>query len=190
MIILASKSPRRRELMEKMGYEFTVCVRETDETLSADVHPKDGVEILSVRKAMAVVGEFSPTDFIIASDTLVEIDGQPLGKPRDEADALSMLMRLSGNAHRVHSGVAVLHNGRVFSGSDTSTVLFRKFDEGEAREYVKTGEPMDKAGAYGIQGLGSALVDSVFGEMDTIIGLPCRLVRELMEKSDVRPLGE
>ncbi len=180
MIILASKSPRRRELLAAMGYEFKIITKKNDESLPEAVHPKDGVELLSVRKALAVADGFSEDDYIIASDTLVEIDGEPLGKPADEADALRMLMRLSGNPHRVHSGVAVIHNKKIYSGSDTSTVIFRAFDESEALAYIATGEPMDKAGAYGIQGLGGALVESVEGEIDTIVGLPCKLVEKLM----------
>ena len=184
MIILASKSPRRRELLSALGYDFEIHTKETDEGLPEGMHPKVGVEILSVRKAMAVLCDFCDSDYIIASDTLVEIDGEPLGKPIDEADAVRMLMRLSGNPHRVHSGVAVLHNGKIYSGSDTSTVIFRPFDESEAHAYVMTGEPMDKAGAYGIQGLGGRLVDKVEGEIDTIVGLPCKLLKKLMAEAE------
>ena len=182
MIVLASKSPRRKELLESMGYKFEIKVSEVDETLEKNVHPRQGVEILARRKAEAVAPLSNADDVIIASDTLVELDGAPLGKPRDKREALKMLMSLSGRSHNVHTGVAVMSGNRIISAVDTSTVYFRPFDEIEALEYVKTGEPMDKAGAYGIQGLGAKLVDRYIGEIDTIIGLPRKCVKSLMKR--------
>lgn len=179
--ILASRSPRRKELLSKIIDDFEIITRETDETLPDGIHPKEGVEILSVRKGKAVADELPPDFVIISSDTLVELDGVPLGKPASAEDAVSMLLSLSGKAHNVHTGVAIHYGGKVFSGSDTSRVTFKKFNESEAREYVSTGEPMDKAGAYAIQGIGARLVDKYEGDFDTIVGLSLRLTKKLID---------
>ncbi|MBO7304896.1 MAG: septum formation protein Maf [Clostridia bacterium] len=182
-IILASQSPRRKELLSRLYPEFEITVSAADEELPAGVHPREGVEILARRKGAAVLGMAHPCDVIISSDTLVELDGVPLGKPRDEEDAVRMLMSLSGKAHHVHTGVAVHHGGRVVSGVDTATVTFKPFSEREAREYVKTGEPMDKAGSYAIQGIGGALVSKFEGEFEVIVGLGLNLTKRLVESA-------
>lgn len=179
-VILASKSPRRRELLKKLFSDFEIITKDTDESTPDGVHPKNAVEILAVRKGEAVLSEVSMDALIISSDTLVELDGVPLGKPRDENDAVRMLMHLSGKSHNVHTGVAVHYRGKVFSGVDTSAVKFRNFSETEALEYVKTGEPMDKAGAYAIQGIGAKLVEKYDGEFDTIVGLGLKLTEKLI----------
>ena len=182
-VILASRSPRRKELLGKIFPEFEILTEETDETLPDGVHPRDGVEILAVRKGAAVLPRLSGDELVISSDTLVELDGIPLGKPSDEEDAVRILLGLSGKTHNVHTGVAVHYNGRVFSGVDTSSVTFRDFDEREAREYVATGEPMDKAGAYAIQGIGARLVKGYVGEFDTIVGLGLKLTEKLIKQA-------
>ena len=179
-VILASKSPRRRELLKGLFSDFEIITRDTDETTPSDMHPRESVEVLAVRKGAAVLSRETENALIIASDTLVELDGSPLGKPADEADAVSMLMRLSGKRHNVHTGVSVHYGGRVFSGVDTSSVIFRSFSESEALDYVKTGEPMDKAGAYAIQGIGAALVEKYEGSFDTIVGLSMSLTERLV----------
>ena len=179
--ILASRSPRRKELLSKLVDEFEIITRETDESLPVGVHPKEGVELLAVRKGKAVADEISPDFLVISSDTLVELGGVPLGKPIDENDAVSMLLTLSGKAHSVHTGVAIHYKGKVFSGSDTSRVIFKSFDENEAREYVATGEPMDKAGSYGIQEwIGFIGVERISGSYFNVVGMPIqRLYTEL-----------
>ena len=182
-IILASKSPRRRELLGKIVPEFEIITRETDESLSEGVHPRDGVEILAVRKGAAVVPLVGDEALVVSSDTLVELCGVPLGKPLDEEDAVRMLLGLSGKTHNVHTGVAIHYKGRVYSGVDTASVTFRSFDECEAREYVKTGEPMDKTGAYAIQGIGARLVEKYEGEFDTIVGLGLKLTKKLIDEA-------
>ena len=191
MIILASKSPRRKEILEHMGYKFDVRVSYADESLPSYTPPKRGVEILALRKAQAVLPLSEKEDIIVSGDTLVDLDGKALGKPSDEDDALDMLMSLSGKTHCVHTGVAVLCEGEVLNSSDTTFVSFRNYTKKEALEYIRTGEPMDKAGAYGIQGLGSALVASVHGDLDTVIGLPSKLVKKYIEemKLSLRRLG-
>ena len=178
-LILASASPRRRELLGGMGLTFSVCPCDVDERVPHGMHPAEAVVLLARRKAEAVAA-LHPNAIILASDTLVEIDSLPLGKPTDEADAVRTLMRLSGNEHRVHTGVAVIYRGRVLAEKDTTRVFMRAFDEREARAYVATDEPMDKAGAYGIQGLGGRLVDRIEGNYDTVVGLPTRLLDNML----------
>lgn len=186
-IILASKSPRRRELLGELFDSFEIKTEPTDEALDAGISPKVGVEILAKRKgdatyfAMLRCGEDTSDSMIISSDTLVEIDGVPLGKPSDEDDAIRMLKSLSGRAHNVHTGVCVRLGERVLSGVDTTRVHFKELSDTEIEEYVKGGEPMDKAGAYGIQGDGGKFVRSIDGDYDTVVGLSLRLTRSLVE---------
>lgn len=181
-IILASKSPRRKELLGRLYSEFDIITREVDETLPAEVHPREGVEILAVRKGEAVAAD-RHCALVISSDTLVEKDGVPLGKPTDREDAKRMLRLLSGDSHNVHTGVAVHYKGRLYSGVSTTEVSFRQLDDGEILEYIDSGEPMDKAGAYGIQGLGGRFVSSYKGDYDTVVGLSLELTRELISKA-------
>lgn len=182
-VVLASRSPRRRELLGKLVEDFEIITCETDESFPLGMHPRDAVEVLAKRKGAAVGDILSPDCLIISSDTLVELDGEPLGKPKNESDAVNMLLSLSGKTHRVHTGVAVHYKGRVYSGADTSSVIFKSFGYGEAFDYVKTGEPMDKAGSYAIQGIGAKLVEKYEGEFDTIVGLSMRLTEKLMKRA-------
>ena len=181
-VILASKSPRRKELLSRIIPRFEVESLEVDETLPKDAPIEEGVRVLAVRKGEAVARLRGGEYMIISSDTLVELGGIPLGKPKSEDDAVEMLTHLSGRAHNVHTGVAVHYRGRVLSGTATSTVRFRELSEKEILDYVATGEPMDKAGAYGIQGLGGELVEGYDGDFDTIVGLSLALTGELIEK--------
>ncbi len=182
-IILASKSPRRRELLGKIVSGFEIITRPTDETLPSGMHPRLGVELLAVRKGEAVLADAGSDAMIISSDTLVELDGVPLGKPADTADALRMLMALSGRVHHVHTGVAVHYRGRIYSGVDSADVEFRKLTEAEAVEYIKTGEPMDKAGSYAIQGIAAKFIKGYRGEFDAIVGLGLKLTEKLMNEA-------
>ena len=182
-VILASKSPRRRELLSEIVDRFEIITRETDETLPDDMHPSEGVGVLAVRKGKAVADIITEDAMIISSDTLVELDGVPLGKPRDRKDAYEMLRSLSGRWHNVHTGVAVHRGDRVWSGVDTTRVRFRQMTDTEIYEYIDTGEPMDKAGAYGIQGLGGRFVAEYDGRYDTVVGLSVTLTRSLMDRA-------
>ena len=188
-IVLASASPRRRELLSAVCKNFDIKTAETDEHLPPSVHPRDGVEILAVRKGRAVLDTLDASEaadsVIISSDTLVELSGVPLGKPADEADAADMLRSLSGKRHNVHTGIAVHARGGVFSGVATTGVYFRDMSDGEIEDYIATGEPMDKAGSYGIQGLGGKFVDRIEGDFDTVVGFSMRLLGELLKKADV-----
>ena len=184
MLILASKSPRRRELIETLGRPFAVKTADADETLPAGLSPDEAVTLLATRKAEAgAVGE-SEVDLVIGADTLVFYQNEPLGKPRDADDAVRMLTLLSGTEHLVLTGVAVRHRGVTVAAADTTVVRFRKLTRREILAYVKTGEPMDKAGAYGIQGRGGKLVESYRGNFDNVIGLPCTLLSSLIEKQE------
>ena len=184
-IILASKSPRRKEIFgafaEECGFRFEIITRETDEELFGE-HPMTGVRTLAERKGAAVAAEY-PTALVVSSDTLVELDGIPLGKPIDENDACRMLRDLSGKTHNVHTGIALTLGDKVYSGVATTEVTFRELTEDEICAYVATGEPMDKAGAYGIQGKGGSLVAGYNGEFDTVVGFNMTLLRRLVKEA-------
>ena len=169
--------------MRDMGLAFTIITADVDETLAPGTPPDAAVEMLARRKAEAVIPRAEGCR-VVGSDTVVALDGRILGKPKDEADALSMLLSLSGKTHTVYTGVAVAAYGRTVSGVAKTEVTFRPFDEEEARAYIATGEPMDKAGAYGIQGLGGRLVSGIRGDMDTVIGLSCSLLSSLLAAAE------
>ena len=181
-IVLASQSPRRREILAKMGYDFRVIVADTDETLDADVTVEERVQMLALRKAEAVRSLCSDDCVIIGSDTMLEFEGKALGKPTDENDAKRMLSSLSGKSHLVHTSVALLYRGKSLVSSDKTVVNMRPFTQQEIDYYVATGDPMDKAGSYGIQSKGGFLVSSIEGEMDTVVGFPSRLFVRLFEE--------
>lgn len=183
-IVLASKSPRRKELLGRLFDEFEIITKDVDESVEAGVLPKEAVEILAVRKGGAVYSTLTEDALVISSDTLVEFNGKALGKPENEKEAIAMLGALSGNTHSVHTGVAVHYRGKVFSGVASSFVRFRKLDDGEILDYVKTGEPMDKAGAYGIQGEAGKFVSGYDGDFDTIVGLSLALTKALVDKAE------
>lgn len=181
-IILASGSPRRRELLGRIYDKFEIITSEVDERLDADIPPLAGVEILSVRKGRAVAENLTPDCIVISSDTLVEIGGIPLGKPVSREDAYRMLRLLSGEYHNVHTGVAVHFGGRVVSGVASARVKFKSLSDDEIYAYIDGGEPMDKAGAYAIQGEGGKFIEGYEGGFDTIMGLSVDLTRSLIEK--------
>ena len=179
-LILASQSPRRRELLERMGLDFTVISPRIDEDSFSDPDPAALVRTLSREKALAVAKEQESDTLVIAADTVVVLDGQALGKPGDEAEAAAMLSALSGRSHEVYTGVTVCQGDRAVSEAECTQVTFRPLTGEEIRHYVATGEPMDKAGAYGIQGFGSLLVEGIRGDYFNVVGLPvCRLGRML-----------
>ncbi len=180
-IILASGSPRRRELLAKLYDKFDIITSEVDESLDGGVSPLEGVEILAVRKGQAVAGGLDPDCVVISSDTLVEIGGVPLGKPTSREDAYRMLSLLSGNYHNVHTGIAVHYAGCVVSGVASARVKFKHLSDSEIYTYIDGGEPMDKAGAYAIQGEGGKFIEGFDGDFDTIMGLSVSLTKELID---------
>lgn len=180
-IILASGSPRRRELLAKLYDKFEIITSDVDESLDDGVTPISGVEILAVRKGRAVADTLPAECVVISSDTLVEIDGTPLGKPTSFDDAFGMLRRLSGNYHSVHTGIAVHYGSRVISGVASARVKFKPLSDEQIRAYIEGGEPMDKAGAYAIQGEGGRFIEGYDGDFDTIMGLSVSLTKELVD---------
>ena len=182
-VLLASKSPRRRELLTMLGYDVEVAVSLVDESGITASSPALLTERLATLKAEEVYHRLSPSDRpVIAADTVVELNGRVLGKPKDEDEARTMLRALSGSIHLVHTGLAVIRNGILRSCVETATVRFRSLTEEEIEAYVRSGQPMDKAGAYGIQGPAGAFVAGIEGDFFTIVGLPlCRLTLLLRE---------
>jgi septum formation protein len=172
-VVLASASPRRRELLENMGLKFSVDPAETDEIQPHSLKPADLAKALSLRKAKAAAARHADS-IIIAADTLGVLDGAILGKPSDAGHACSMLAALSGRCHSVITGFTVIDTatGRAITRAVETKVYFRKISRAEIAGYVKTGEPLDKAGAYAIQGLGALLVEKIEGDYYNVIGLP------------------
>lgn len=176
-IILASASPRRRELLSLIGLDHDVRPADVDETLVAGEPPRAYAERLARAKAGAVT---APDTIAVGCDTIVVVDGAVLGKPRDAADATRMLQLLSGRSHLVMTAIAVACGGQLVSDVVQVGVTFRALRPAEIADYIATGEPMDKAGAYGIQGYGATIVDRVDGDYFAVMGLPLnRLVRLL-----------
>ena len=173
-LILASQSPRRRELLGLTGLDFTVRVADIDETMDPGKAPFDEVARVSRLKALAVQRE--PEDVVIAADTIVVCGGEVLGKPRDEEDAFRILSLLSGRSHEVMTGMTVLRGDETVTHTEVTRIHFRQLHPDEIRAYIATGEPMDKAGAYGIQGGAALFADQMEGDYYNVMGLPvCRL---------------
>lgn len=170
-IILASASPRRKELLEIAGLEFEICVKEVDETIPKGTLPPIAAELTATKKALATAAEH-PNDIVIGADTIVVDGGKILGKPHGKEDATAMLSMLSGKEHTVITGVCIACKGKTEVFHRESKVKFYPLSEKEIADYVATGEPMDKAGAYGIQGKGSLLVEGIEGDYFNIVGLP------------------
>ncbi|HKJ93351.1 MAG TPA: Maf family protein [Longimicrobiales bacterium] len=181
-LVLASASPRRRRLLDMLGLAFTVEPSRIEEVLHDGEDPAGHVERLAREKGLAVASS-RPEALVIGGDTIVVVDHTPLGKPADEAEAVAMLLRLQGTVHRVETGVAVVApGGRVESSVVGVQVWFRAFDRRTAEQYVSTGEPMDKAGAYGIQGYGATLVDRIDGDYFAVMGLPLARLVSLLRR--------
>ena len=189
-IILASKSPRRQELLKLLGVDFTIHTADIDETMDPDLPPEREVARVGAEKAKAVAASCGADDIIIAADTIVVVDGQILGKPKSEADAVRMLNLLSGRRHEVMTGLTVLHGGSIQSRVVRTGIEFRALSDREIDAYVATGEPMDKAGAYGIQGRASIFVRHLDGDYFCVMGLPLCPLAEMLRACGVRVLGD
>ena len=188
-IVLASQSPRRKELLERMGIsEFEVIPAKGEEIATRALGPDRLVEELSRRKC-AEVSVLRPDALVIAADTVVPVNNKILGKPHSEAEADRMLRALSGRPHMVYTGVTVFFGGETVTESEFTSVRFRALTDADIIRYIATGEPMDKAGAYGIQGYGCTLVEGISGDYYNVMGLPvCRLAR-LLARFGVDPLA-
>ncbi len=181
-LILASQSPRRRELLAQMGLtDFQIIPAVGEESIPANATPQQAVEALSRQKAVEVAKKY-PHAVVIGADTVVALGDTILGKPCDVADAIATLAALSGNAHTVYTGVTLCHGDTVLTAHEATAVHFRTLTPQEISAYVATGEPMDKAGSYGIQGLGGLLVDGISGDYSNVVGLPiCKLGQMLRQ---------
>ena len=179
-LILASQSPRRKELLGLLGIPFTIQVSQVDETMEQGKSPAQQVAEVSRRKALATV--VSAEDVVIAADTIVVCDDVILGKPKDRQDACRMLKMLSGRSHQVMTGMTVRYGSQLYSCTEITDVTFRELSDREIERYVDSGEPMDKAGAYGIQGGAAIFAEKLCGDYYNVMGLPvCRLVQVLRE---------
>ena len=184
-VILASASPRRRELLTLVGITHEVRPADIDESVFADEAPAPHAERLARAKAHALAGGY-PHALVIAADTIVVVDGDILGKPRDVAHAAEMLLRLAGREHTVYTAIAVARDDRTESAVEAVLVTMRALGEAEISAYIATGEPMDKAGAYGIQGYGATIVERVEGDYFSVMGLGLRRLVDLMARLGVR----
>ena len=181
-IILASQSPRRRQLLAQTGLtDFEILVPQADESYDPAVSPEEIVASICRKKGQAAQALLNdPGAVIIAADTMVFLDDLRLGKPRDEADAFAMLSALSGRTHHVCTGVTVCQGARTATRSETTAVTFRPLLEREIRAYVRTGDPMDKAGAYGVQGRAALFVSGIEGDYFNVMGLPLHLLGRML----------
>ncbi|CRK84302.1 Maf family protein [Neobacillus massiliamazoniensis] len=178
-LILASSSPRRKELLENLQISFTILSSEVDENFSPGLSPDEVVMELAARKAQAVFND-NPDAFVIGADTIVVANNEIMGKPTNEEEAITMLKLLSGAQHDVYTGVTIISPTCSTRFFEKTEVWFWELTDDEIRSYVRTGEPLDKAGAYGIQQLGSLLVKKIHGDYFAVVGLPvARTIREL-----------
>ncbi|GGJ01417.1 Maf-like protein [Alicyclobacillus cellulosilyticus] len=196
-LILASASPRRKALLAGLGLTFQAAASEADETVDPPQPPHRWVEILAERKALAVVPRWRDVvsdapepPLVVAADTIVVLDGEVLGKPQDEEAAVAMLSRLQGTTHTVYTGVCVADaaDGRRVVRHSATRVTMRPLAADQIRRYVASGEPLDKAGAYAIQGIGAILVDRIEGDYFTVVGLPLALLAEMLASFGVQVL--
>jgi len=181
-IILASGSPRRKALLESLGWEFTVVVPDTDEKIMDGEMPEELAERLAREKAEAVGNKYFHLP-VVAADTVVEIGGNILGKPRNEDEAFEMLSALQGRVHRVITGLALLKEGRMTSRNEITRVFFRKLDREEINTYINTENCLDKAGGYAIQGRGALLVEKIEGCYFNVVGLPLSLLSSMFQST-------
>ncbi|MBQ2650280.1 MAG: septum formation protein Maf [Clostridia bacterium] len=180
MIILASQSPRRREILEKLIPDFIVCPSDADEQID-EADPRAYAMELAVRKAQDVAAGHAG-DTVIAADTIVCLSDRILGKPGNAQEARDYLCALSGEVHEVYTGVAVVHNGQLHRFCECTEVHFRHLTDGLIEGYIASGEPMDKAGAYGIQGIGGRFVEGIHGDFFNVMGLPLCALSCLLEE--------
>lgn len=179
-VVLGSGSPRRLELLREIGIPFRQIIPDIHESIRPDELPYEFARRLAEEKSDVVAMQADDNDVVIGCDTIVVLEGRVLGKPVDEREAFDTLSELSGKMHVVCSAVAFSERGRLLASDyELTEVFFNSVTDKQIREYIATGEPMDKAGAYGIQGMGSFLVDSIAGNLDTVVGLPRALVERL-----------
>ncbi len=190
-LILASKSPRRRELLTQMGVgEFAILSPEVEEIVDNSLTPAEIVQSLALQKAQATQPLTQGNPVIIGADTIVVADGAILGKPKDEGDALAMLDALSGKSHQVFTGIALVEGEKAVTSFEATTVTFRTLSPEEKQAYVQTGEPMDKAGGYGIQGYGALLIEGICGDYFNVVGLPICKLGQMLQGFGIGAMGK
>lgn len=184
-IILASASERRQELLTRIVEDFTVIVSDFDESIvNASGSISKYVEELALGKAKDVASKLKEGYIVIAADTIVSINGEILGKPKDKEDAFKILRKLSGNTHKVYTGLVLINTStsKVLKSSESTSVIFSKLKEEDISKYIESGEPMDKAGAYGIQGIGGVFVEGIFGCFYNVVGLPLNRLNNMIKE--------
>jgi septum formation protein len=188
MIVLASASPRRQELLRNAGIRFIVQSADIDESPLAGESARDCAERLAQEKALAIA-RTRPREFVLGADTVVVVDNQILGKPRDRNDATRMLRLLSGRLHMVITGVCLVAPGysNLRTAADLTRVMMSEISDEEIRDYIATGEPMDKAGAYAIQGIASRWIPRIEGDYSNVVGLPVALVYSILKSAGIKP---
>ena len=187
-MILASASPRRKQLLEMLGVELEILPAKGEETLPDGTPAEEAVRLLSRQKAEEIAAGRGDAAPVVGADTVVELGGRILGKPASDREAFAMLRALSGRTHRVYTGVTVLYRGQSLSETECTKVRFRDLSDDEIRRYIATGEPMDKAGAYGAQGLGSLFVEGLEGDFFNVMGLPLCRLGQMLDKLGVNLL--
>ncbi|MDQ0339490.1 septum formation protein [Caldalkalibacillus uzonensis] len=188
-IILASSSPRRKELLNSLGLAYHIHPSQAEETFDPRNSPEMVVQKLAHQKASDVARHYEQ-GLVIGADTIVVLNGEVLGKPKDESEAFQMLSRLQGETHTVYSGLAVIDadSGKECVGCQGTKVLMRPMGADEIKAYIATGEPMDKAGSYAIQGLGATLVDKIEGDYFTVVGMPVALLARFLHQFGINVL--
>ncbi|GIP31361.1 nucleoside triphosphate pyrophosphatase [Paenibacillus sp. J2TS4] len=189
-LILASTSPRRRELIRNLGLPYEVMASEADETIEDGLTPGQIVETLSERKARAVYERLPagpPRQIVVGSDTIVVYNGRVLGKPEDRNDARRMLQMLQGSTHQVYTGIACIETGtgKSLIAHRMTKVVIKPLTESQIDHYIATGEPMDKAGSYAIQGIGATMVESIEGDYFNVVGLSLNLLSDMLQSFDI-----
>lgn len=185
-LILASDSPRRKELLKKLNIPFTTCSPNVDETISKELLPSDIVTTLAKRKAAAVAGQ-NPDSIVIGADTIVVNNKKVLGKPESRQKAMQMLTELSGRTHSVYTGIAVLFGDKEELFYEKTDVEFWELAKADIQQYLDSGEPFDKAGAYGIQGRGALFVKAISGDYYSVVGLPISRLSRVLSAMDLTP---
>ncbi len=180
-LVLASKSPRRSEILKNASIDFVVRTADADETIPNGTKPEDAVVFLAARKAMAVTR--AKDEMVLAADTVVVLDGEILGKPKDKDDAYNMIKKLSGRVHSVFTGVCAIADGFSMTFSEETRVEFYNLSDEEIKTYINTDEPYDKAGAYGIQGLASKFIRGIDGDYFNVVGLPMSAIYQKILKN-------
>ncbi|MCM3270885.1 Maf family protein [Paenibacillus elgii] len=190
-LVLVSSSPRRQELIQMLRLPFEIITNDVDETISTDLPPDRIVEELSLRKANASTARTTDSQsIVIGSDTIVVYSQEVLGKPKDQEDAFRMLKLIQGTTHQVYTGITCIDVGesRIITRSRVTDVRMKAMSDEQIRAYIATGEPMDKAGAYAVQGIGSTIVESIKGDHFNVVGMSLSLLSEMLEELDVKVL--